>query len=68
MKIKDLEVIYIKVQCPKCKRKWGIFLDGKSLDTIPDRYLICDNCSSGGTNLKDKEIRNNVREGFYKDS
>jgi hypothetical protein len=41
----DLQLLTVKVQCPKCGHVWGIKVDdyNKSLD-IPERKFDCEVC------------------------
>ena len=45
----ELEVVYLKVNCPKCGKQWGIRISEKNnLDSIPMRDLLCNDCLEKG--------------------
>lgn len=67
MKLQDLKIVYAKVQCPKCNRIWGVVINGKDINTIPERYLVCDSCGNLTANFnKDKEILDNEGTDIFK--
>ena len=53
---------FVQMSCRDCGKEWGIYLGNKTLDEIPPRKFLCENCTI--KILDDKEILENERIGY----
>ena len=50
-RILDLErykvkIRFMQISCSNCGKEWGIYLGNKTLDEIPSRKFLCENCTA----------------------
>ena len=40
-----VRIKFVQMSCSSCGKEWGIYLGNKTLDEIPPRKFLCENCT-----------------------